>query len=176
MRGTKTVSDILAKTMSEAAETAIDTWAGYRTAVLDIVGRAEATLVLFDPDLSQSGLESSAGIDSLLAFLHRSAHPGAIRILLRDATHLERNCPRLLDLLARFGHRIAIRTVGTGPSTPEAAFVIADRTHLLIRFHHTQARGKLLTDSPDATADRSAQFETLWIDAEIGPSGVILGL
>lgn len=162
--------------MNEAVETPIDSWTDYRSAALELIGRAESTVLLLDPDLSQTGLEGSAGIEQLIAFLRRSVHAGAIRILLRDAAHLERNCPRLLDLLARFGHRIAIRIMGASQSLPEAAFMIADSRHLLIRFHHEQARGKLFTDAPQATADRSAQFETLWIDAEIGPSGVVLGL
>lgn len=169
-------SDAPAKLINEPTEYAIDSWADFRQAALQTIGLAGSTLVLFDSDLSLSGLESPEGVEHLTALLLRSGQPEAVRILLRDARHLEQNCPRLLGLLTRFGHRITVRVAGTHLAIPESAFLIADLTHLLIRFHHERPRGKHCIDDAHSASDCSAQFETLWINAETGPSTAPIGL
>lgn len=169
-------SDAPAKLINEPAEYAIDTWADFRTATLQTIALAGSTVLVFDSDLSQSGLESPAGVDHLTALLLRSAHPDAVRILVRDARHLEQNCPRLLGLLTRFGHRITIRVASTHPAIPESAFMVADLRHLLIRFHHERPRAKLCTDDAHSASECGAQFETLWVNAQTGPSGAPIAL
>lgn len=169
-------SDTPAKRIHEPAEYTIDTWADFRTAALETIALAQSTLLLFDFDLSQSGLESPAGVEHLTALLLRSAQPAAVRILVRDARHLEQNCPRLLGLLTRFGHRITVRVASTHLAIPESAFLIADLNHLLIRFHHERPRGKHCIDDTHSASECIAQFETLWTNAETGPSGAPIGL
>lgn len=169
-------SAIRAKIMNEPAEHLIDTWSAYRSAVLETIARAGSTLLMFDPDLSQTGLETLAGVEHLSAMVLRSAQPEAIRIVVRDPHYLERDCPRLLGLLARFGHRVTIKLAGEHLAMPESAFLIADDTHLLVRFHHERARGKNCIDDPHAASECKAQFETLWINAETGPGGAPIGL
>lgn len=168
--------DILAKTMNDAAERPIDTWSGYRTAVLEVIAQAGSTLRIFDPDLSQTGLESIAGVDHLGALLRRSVQAEAIRILVRDPGFLERDCPRLMALLARYGHRIAIRIASESLAMPESAFLIADGAHVVIRFHHERPRGKCSIEDARAVSERDAQFETLWENSRTGPSGAPIGL
>ncbi|PKO56318.1 MAG: hypothetical protein CVU28_03375 [Betaproteobacteria bacterium HGW-Betaproteobacteria-21] len=169
-------SDILVKTMNDAGEHPIDSWSEYRTAVLETIARAGSTLRIFDPDLSQTGLESIAGVDHLGALLQRSVQAEAIRILVRDPAFLERDCPRLMALLTRFGHRIAIRIASESLAMPESAFLIADGAHLVIRFHHERPRGKRCIEDGHAASERDAQFETLWESARTGPSGAPIGL
>lgn len=162
--------------MDEIGETQIESWGEYETGAREAISRSNSSVLLFDPDLANTGLERAAGVEQLTALLLRSAQPQAIRILLRDGTHLGRNCPRLLKLLTDFGHRIAVKVVSEGPALPETAFLVGDGTHLLIRFHHARPRGKLSSADASACAQCTAQFETLWATAGPGPSTVPLGL
>ncbi|AWI73949.1 hypothetical protein CEW83_00860 [Parazoarcus communis] len=162
--------------MTEPVTYNFDTWSDFRGALLELVGRAQSTLLLSDPDLGETGFESSAGIEALTAFLQRSAQPLAIRILLKDAAYLEQRCPRLLGLLSRFSQRMMVRVASDVRAVPDAPFAIADGKHLVTRFHHERARGKHCTDDPQSTSVHIAQFETLWASGETGPNGVQLGL
>ena len=174
--GTRTASAIPLATMPDSQQTAIDSWTAYRAAVLSTICRAQSSLILLDPDLRETGLESSAGIEALSGLLQRSSHAPAIRFVLEDAGYLERECPRLLSLLARFGHKIHVRLIGESQPRPDAPFIIADASHLTCRFQRERPRGKQCIDCAAEISAQNAQFETLWISALPGPSGVALGL
>jgi len=162
--------------MPEPVTRSFESWSGYRSAMLEMIGQAHSTLLVSDPDLSETGFESSAGIEALTALLQRSAQPLAIRILLKDATHLEQRCPRVLGLLARFSQRMEVKLASDVRAVPDAPFATADGLHLVTRFHYERARGKHCTDDPQSTSVHVAQFETLWASGETGPNGVQLGL
>lgn len=161
--------------MEDHAERGIDSRADWQTAMLELIDAAQSRLLIFDTDLTESGLESPQGTACLTAFLQRSARPDAIRILLRDSEQLAHHSPRLMTLLSRFGHRIEVKSVAEGQTSPDTSFCVAD-TQLLIRFHHARPRGKRLAVGGQAGAVCEAQFETLWPGATPGPTGAALGL
>ena len=162
--------------MPDSQQQIIDSWSAYRGAIMSTIFRAQSSLIVLDPDLRETGLESSAGIEALSGLLHRSSHASAIRILLEDASYLERECPRLLSLLTRFGHRIHVRLIGESQPSPDAPYLIADALHMTTRFQHERPRGKQCIDAPTESSAQTAQFETLWISALPGPSGLAIGL
>ena len=163
-------------TENDVLEAAFDTWSVYREHLLDTLQRAKHGLILFDHDLAQTGLESSAAIEALDA-LARSLHgDDRIRILVRTPVHIERHCPRLLKLVERFGQRIRIRVVGESVTAPDSSFAVADPGMLVTRFHRDRPRGKRV-DGPSPESTRyTAQFETMWISARNGPTGAPLGI
>ncbi|MBR0565880.1 hypothetical protein J5J83_07115 [Azoarcus sp. L1K30] len=162
--------------MAEPLERAIDSWAAYRSALIETVDRASSSLLIFDPDLAETGFEHPAGVDTLKQLLLRSAQLVAVRILLQDSGFLERQCARLLTLLGQYNQKIEIRLASDPRALPDAAFVVADGVHLVTRFHSARPRGKCCVDDARSTAPLIAQFETLWVSATPGPSGVQLGL
>lgn len=157
-------------------EHAFDTYAAYHGHVLDLLQRARRSLLVFDPDLAQTGFESAAGIEALDALACAAAREDSIRILLATPQHVERHCPRLLRLVERHGQRMRIRILADAAAPPDACFIVGDGETLVARFHRDRARGKHI-HGPSAEASRyTAQFETMWIAARSGPTGAPLGI
>src|SRR5690554_1741894 len=88
-----------------------DTYAAYRAALLDAIGRAEREILIFDPDLGETGLESPHAAEALQRFLLHASGRDCLRAVLADTTRLDRNSPRLLRLLGSYGHKFAVRIV-----------------------------------------------------------------
>ena len=151
-------------------------FADYRRHVLDILGRATREVILFDADLKETGLESAAGIAALEAFFTRHTVPDCVRVVVHDAGFIERECPRLLRLLASFGHRIRIRVSARQHAAIDQAFIVVDGQHVLTRFHRDNARGKLILDDGVRAAQLADLFDTVWENAQQGPTGMPLGL
>jgi hypothetical protein len=155
-----------------------DTYAAYRAALLDAIGRAEREILIFDPDLGETGLESPHAAEALQRFLLHASGRDCLRAVLADTTRLDRNSPRLLRLLGSYGHKFAVRIVSHDDplrALPQP-FAIIDRRHLVTRFHEEHPRGKACFDDPATCAPFFAQFETIWIDAQPAQSGAVLGL
>lgn len=156
---------IQGKDPHEVEETPFDTWAGYRDAVLTTLTAAQHRIMVFDPDLRQTGIASVAGVDALLALARRAPRADAIRILLRDSGYLLRDAARLHTFASRFSHRLQVRTVREQGGLPDACFIVADDRMLVRRFHVDLARGRRNVGPGDETARHVALFETLWEDA-----------
>lgn len=153
-----------------------DTYARYREALLETLGRAAQNIVIFEPDLRNTGLESLEGIGVLESFCLRARVEESLRIAVHSASHIERDCPRLLNLASRFGHRMQIRITSSAFRSLEQPFAIADGVHLVSRFHPDNPRGKVCIDDAQSSFALLSQFESLWAAAQRGPSGIPLGI
>ncbi len=153
-----------------------DTYAGYQAALSDVLGRATRDIAVFDPDLYHTGLESTEGIALLEAFCMRVTSEESLRIALHATNFLERDCPRLLTLLSRFGHRMQVRVTTTGYRQLDQPFVIVDGIHLVTRFHADRPRGKCCLDDPQSAFTLLTRFEEIWLAARRGPAGTPLGI
>lgn len=165
--------------MSDAApkdDDLINSFSEYRDAALSLIGRAERTLEICDPDLSRLPLESLAGVAALEAFLLRSALPDCLRIVLHDVTHLEKHCPRLVQLLADHAHRMTVRVSAREHRNLEQCFIVADKAHRLIRFHRDLPRSRLSVDAPADATESLLHFESVWERAQAVSPGSRLGL
>lgn len=162
--------------MTTSSERVFDTYAGYRMGILELIGQANRQIVLFDPDLSQCGIESRASIEALKLFFERSANEDCLRVMVHRVDFVERECPRLARLLAEFGHRVRIRSTAGEHRSLEQAFMVADGTHVLNRFHCDDPRGKTRYDDTRSASQYLAQFESLWERGQSGPSIAPLGI
>ncbi len=154
----------------------IDSLSQYHDAALVLIGRAERTLEICDPDLTQLPLESPDGMAAIEAFLQRSALPDCLRIVVHDASHLEKHCPRLVRLFAGQAHRMAVRVSAREHRNLEQCFMTADKTHRLIRFHRDLPLARLSLDAPADAAESLLQFNTIWERAQAVSPGGRLGL
>ena len=157
-------------------ERSFDTYALYREAVFELLGRAMHRIVLFDPDLGETGIESARGIELLSDFCDRVMDNDALRIVVHDADFIKRDCPRLLNLVSRYGHRMTIRVTTAQYHNWQQPYIVVDDVYLVTRFHQDQPRGKICEDTPAATAPLLTRFETMWQHAQPGPTGAPLGL
>lgn len=142
-------------------EAHFDTFGDYREAVAQVVRTAQSQLMVFDSDLAQTGLESRAGAEMLGRFLLNS-RSNRLRIVLHKPETISRTCPRLTDLLRRFGHNAALRQSPGDLRELADRFVVADGRHLVVRFHTDHARGKLVLANDAETAVWQRRFDALW--------------
>lgn len=152
-----------------------DTYAAFDEASLAVLARAEREIRCFDVDLSRSALASARAVGALQAFLGAGAKH-RLDLLLHDAGHLVRDCPRLLGLYQQRSHQISIKVISTQHRDELQPFVSADARHVATRFHNDHARGKLVIDDPAECAWFTAQFETLNGAANTATGIAILGI
>lgn len=147
--------------MSLPIEEKFDTYAGYRSALLDLFGNAAAEIVLFDPDLRQTGLESTAGIEVVSRFLGASRN-NRLRIVLHDSGYFERDCPRLRKLFRIYSHVMVFKQTPDDLRHLTEIYAVADKSRLVVRFHCDHARGKaVIGEGADIDAWKR-HFESLW--------------
>ena len=85
----------------------INSEAEYREACDTILGRAQHDVLIFDRDLAALQPGQKIRLELLAGFLQADALR-RIRIVLHDPVHLERNAPRLIQVIARFSHAIEV--------------------------------------------------------------------
>lgn len=162
--------------MDAPLEQSFDSYGGYRAALFDALEHAQQTVILFDPDLSECGLESRAGIEHLERLCSRATRRDALRILLHSTAWIEKEGPRLARLLGHYAHCASVRTTGASARTWNQPFLIADERLLVTRFHQDLPRGKSITDGSGAHAPLATQFEAFWLTADASTIGTPLGI
>lgn len=163
-------------TPREQTEQTFDSYGDYRAALFAAIGNARQTLIMFDPDLHETGLESPQGIALLERLCAQSTRRDAVRILVHTTGWIERECPRLTRLLAHHSHCTCVRTVDPGARSWSQPFLIADERHVVTRFHQDLPRGKIGTDGAGGLALLATQFETFWMNGEASAVGTPLAL
>lgn len=142
-------------------ESRFDTYAAYRQAVADTVALARRELVVFDPDLRETGLESPSMEQALRAFL-AAGRDNRVRIVVHRPEEVERACPRLMAVQRLHGNCLNFRQSPEDLRYLSECFLLADGSHAAIRFHAGHARGKLLIEQPDEVSGWRRRFEELW--------------
>jgi hypothetical protein len=156
-------------------EARFDTFREYRQVISDLIPLARRELVIFDPDLKQTGLESPGGVESLARFLS-AGRDNRMRVVLHDPDHVERYCPRWMSLLRLYGHSISVRQSPEDLRQLTDCFMVADKRHAVIRFHSAYARGKFLLEQREDVDDWQRRFDELWEVSLPARSATTLGL
>jgi hypothetical protein len=160
---------------SAAQEIRFETRAGYQQAIDAVLASATRGICIFDPDLKDldlGGLARAATLDGFLA----AASDRSLRIVVHDADHLSRFCPRLTALHRRFGHAFSLRQAPESLRQLSDCFILADNGNAAIRFHADHFRGKLLLAHPDAAQGWGQRFEDLWRESLPAAPATHLGL
>ena len=156
-------------------EERIDSLAGQRAAIDLLISLARERICVFDGALDRVGWDSAARAAALATFL-RSTPNARLEIIVHDTRWIETSCPRILDLLRRFGHAMTLYKTGAGASGAMDPLVVVDSRHYLHRFHVDQPRATLAIDMPQAARPLVTRFEEIWATGEPGLSGTTLGL
>jgi hypothetical protein len=144
-----------------ARESRFDTYVEYREAVTEVLGAAQSQLAVFDADLAETGLETRAGASALSRFLLAS-RSNRLRIVLHKPATVTNTCPRLTDLLKRFGHNAWLRQTPDDLLHLADRFIVADGCHMVARFHANHARGKVLIATEAEVGKWQRRFDELW--------------
>lgn len=141
--------------------TRFDTFAAYLQALDEVLALGERELLVFDPDLKATELESPPRVERLAGLLGKR-RDNRVRIALHDPVHVERHCPRLTRIAARYAHNLEFRQTPEDLRHLRESFIVADNAHAVVRFHSDYARGKLLVDHANEAGDYVRRFEELW--------------
>jgi hypothetical protein len=133
----------------------------YRDACDTVLGRAQREILIFDRDLAALQFERKARLDLVTGFLLADALR-RIRIVLHDPAPLERDMPRLVQLIARFSHAIELRQSPDNMRHLADTHLLADSCHGVRRFHVDQPRSAIILDDRTYIHPWQQRFEELW--------------
>ena len=147
----------------------------FEAATLLIIQRAEKELLIFDPNLSRGDYQSAAVTDALRSFLAKS-RANKLTIVVHDKSFIAERCARLLNLLKIYSHSITIYETADTAKNALDAFILADKSHYLRRFHIDQARFKYVFDDVAETNALLERYEELVDGATISSLSTHVGL
>ena len=139
----------------------------------ECLARSGSTLQLFDPDFAVFPLGSSE-VDAALR--HFLVGGGSIQLAMHRTGHIERHCPRFLNLLRDFNHRIEARVTPRNFHQLTDSFCIGDAVHIVRRFHSDHMRGEAAWNAPLATEISLERFGGIWVEAISGLHPTTTGL
>ena len=147
----------------------------YDAATLMVIKRAEKELLIFDPNLSRGDYQGSAVTEALRQFLAKSP-ANKLVIVVHDKSFIAERCARLLNLLKVYGHVVTIYETANSSKTALDAFVLADKSHYLRRFHVDQARFKYVFDDVAETNALLERYEQIVDGATVSSLSTHVGL
>ena len=142
-----------------------DTRTAFQQQLGEVLARARASLVMFDPDFALFRLGAPDVDAALRRFLHAG---GRLRLALHDTAHLERDAPRFLRLLKDYAHGIECRRTPRSLRELTDSFCIADDLHIVRRFHSGHLRGEPAFDAPQQTELSRMRFDAIWAESQPG--------
>lgn len=161
--------------MTEPIHQKLDGLAEYSAAIDELIGLAKHHVRIFDYNLENMGFNSRDRHDRLHAFL--LANPeNRLSIVVHSPDYLDKHCPRMIMLLRRFGHNMAIHRTLPEISEVIAPFCIADGDHYVRRFHFDDPRGLSGKDDPHEGRLLMQRFEHIWAASEAAIPSDLAGL
>ncbi|MDP3609967.1 MAG: hypothetical protein Q8R74_12905 [Methylophilus sp.] len=147
----------------------------YAQAIELVIQQAQHTLLMFDQDFSRGDYANVLRHQSLHQFLSRDAHT-ALTIVLHQSDYLTTHCPRLMELLTTYGHKMTVYITNDSAKVAKDCFVIADNLHYVKRIHIDQARFKYALDDAETCASLHMRFDELLEETSHTLSPTQLGL
>jgi len=132
----------------------------YEDYVDEVIGLAKHELRVFEQSLGPS-YNASARHDALRSFLLASRR-NRVRVVVHEATSMERQCPRMIQLLRTFSHAVAIHETQPQAKGVYDPFVVADEMHSVRRFHFNDLRGLFARNDPIEAHTLVERFEEIW--------------
>lgn len=160
---------------SPLSGTRFDTMRLFHQHLLEIMGRAQQTLFMFDPDFSYWNLQEKQTIAILRHFLLRE-RSARIKIVTHHPNFLEQKCPHFLLLLREFRESVECRETRKNFKHLSDSFCIADDCHVVRRFHCDHMRGAAEFNSRQNCAAPLERFLSIWDESDPCLRTSILGL
>lgn len=133
----------------------------YRQACDTVIGVAQREILIFDRNLFALRLGDPTRIERLTDFL-KADGTRRIRIVLHDPDDLEKNVPRLVQMLARYSHAVEVRQSPDNLRHLADTHLLADEGHGVRRFQFDLPRSALVLDDPAYISPWRLRFDELW--------------
>ncbi|MEO8163788.1 MAG: hypothetical protein ABI619_00195 [Betaproteobacteria bacterium] len=132
----------------------------YEVAVDTVLAKATTSIRIFDQALGSeyNTIERSGVLRGFLLASRRNS----LQIVLHDTRTMDRNCPRILQLLRTHGHAISIHETHPSAKSIYDPFVIGDDRSFVHRFHFDDMRGLCALDDPIGTHTFVERFGEIW--------------
>ena len=147
----------------------------YEDATALLLAQAKRELKIFDPDLSRGAYQSLRVSELLNDFLARD-QMNRLTIIVHDGQFLMSHCPRLIELMRRYSHSMTVYLTDEQARVALDAFVLADTTDYLHRFHIDHARFKYSQGDVIAARPLHERFDHLLEVTHSRLSAVAVGL
>lgn len=134
--------------------------AEYDEFIGEVIALAQHEIRIFDERLG-SAFNSPSRHDALRHFL-LSSRRNQLRIVVHNVSTIERDCPRMLELLRTFSHAMAIHETQPQAKSVYDPFLVADESHSVRRFHFDDLRGLYARDDPIEAHTLVERFEEIW--------------
>ena len=146
----------------------------YDEALDELIANAAHTIRIFDKSIGRN-FNTPQRYDLLGKFLlaHRT---NRVKIVLHETAHIVRDCPRLILLLKRFSHGLAIHQTLPAARRVYDPFAVADDTRFVRRFHHTDMRGAATVGDVAATILLVKRFDEIWEACTPAVAATTMGL
>ncbi len=135
--------------------------AGFRAALVELLGNAQRELYLFSEHLARPLYHDSEVVEALSQFA-RSSRFARIRILIRDSDPIVRRFHRTHALAQRLSTRIEIRKIEATVDTPDWEFAVADGRRVLQCDDRDLWLGSYHPDNPVRARKLLDAFERDW--------------
>ncbi len=146
----------------------------YDAALDELLANAVQVVRIFDKSIGRN-FNSPQRHDLLSQFLLGS-RTNRVRIVLHETANIVRDCPRLIMLLKRFSHGIAIHQTLPAAQRVYDPFAVADDTRFVHRFHYTDVRGVASVADVAATSLLIKRFDEIWEASAPAVSATTIGL
>ena len=161
--------------MDDAVYERFDTNEDFQAAVDRLLEQPGRELRIFDPDGAALRLNDSGRVHRLERFLQAS-RTRRVYMVLHDVNHVQRQCPRMMSLLARYSHAVQINQTHDEIRELQDAFMVIDSLHYLRRPVAAFFRGAIgLADENEALAMRG-RFNEIWAASFPAVSSTTVGL
>jgi hypothetical protein len=148
--------------------------AAYDAALDELLMNASQTVRIFDKSIGRN-FNSPHRYELLAQFL-LARRTNRVRIVLHETANIVRDCPRMMMLLKRFSHGLAINQTLPAARRVYDPFAVADDTRFVRRFHHTDVRGAATIGDIAATSLLIKRFDEIWEASASAVTGTTIGL
>jgi hypothetical protein len=161
--------------MSETVYERFEDSASFQAAVDRLLEQPGRELRVFDPDLAALRVNDPGRIERLERFLLAS-RTRRLYLVVHNTDHVTRQCPRMMNLIARFSHAIQVNRTHEEIRELPDSFMVLDSMHYVRRPVAQFFRGAIgLGDEPEGLAMRG-RFMEIWAASYPAVSGTTVGL
>jgi len=146
----------------------------YDEALDELLANATQTVRIFDKNIGRN-FNTPQRYELLGQFL-LGRRTNRVRIVLHETGNVVRDCPRLLMLLKRFSHGLAIHQTLPAAQRVYDPFAVADDTRFVRRFHYSDVRGVATLGDVAATSLLIKRFDEIWEASAPAVAATTIGL
>ncbi len=132
----------------------------YEALIDQLIPQTQRTIRIFDRSLSRS-YNSQQRFEALRRFLLAS-RANRLMIVLHETATVERDCPRMIDLLRQFATAVKINETLKLARQVYDPFVIFDATHYVHRFHYDHLRAAQGTNDVLGAQQLLDRYVEIW--------------